>query len=222
MNSYLNRLIIILSVISSGNRIVAQPVNTPDSNGAYKKVNISFMLRGYFYAGSAIKDTVAPGGFAHSDNLPKSIINEISQWENLPELALFIDTTATTKFADGYEGNKAFLINKTGKIMSFPGSDSLLSIIAEVFHSGSWMPVEYLPSSWCGNSYHTMYLEANKYWEFDVPRYSGKLKTRLRYKLTADNKKIFYSNEITTSVNRKQFTEKQGHNPQGIMDPYND
>jgi hypothetical protein len=222
MKSYFKLLIFTLSTILSGTIGLAQPINNPDTSFALKKVNVSFMLRGYFYAASSIKDTLAPGGFASSDNIAKQIVNETTQWDKWPGLSLYIDTTAPAKFADGYEGFKVFLINKTGEIKSFPGSDSRLSIIAEVFHNGSWMPVEYLPSSWCGNSYHMVYLKSNEYWEFDVPRYSGKLKTKLRYKLTAGNKEVYYSNEITAFINRKQLTDKQGHNPQGIMDPYKD
>ena len=38
-----------------------------------KSVNINFMLRGYFYAGSIIEDKDAFGGFSSSTNLPKTV-----------------------------------------------------------------------------------------------------------------------------------------------------
>jgi hypothetical protein len=34
--------------------------------------------------------------------------------------------------------------------------------------------------------------------------------------------KFIYSNEIETSINKGQLTKKEGHKPNGIMDPYND
>ena len=86
-------------------------------------------------------------------------------------------------------------------------------------------PIEYLPSSWCGNSYHTVFLGPKQYWEFAAPRYNGKIKTRLRIRLewqkSQFQKLTIYSNEFDGSVNAKQFTVQQGHQPTNIMDPYN-
>jgi hypothetical protein len=183
-------------------------------------LNIDFMLRGHLYAKSSIIDTTAFGGFGGSDNLPKMISEKLALANN--GILLKIDTTQTTTINEQYNGYKLYIANKTDTIVRLEASDSRLSIIAEVFFQGEWKPIEYLPSSWCGNSYHDVYLKQNEYWEFDIPKFSGKIKTKLRYKLILGKDNYLYSNEILTSINKGQLKNKQGHKPNGIMDPYND
>ena len=183
-------------------------------------LNIDFLLRGNIYAKSSIIDTTALGGFGGSDNLQKKINEKLALADD--GLLLKIDTTQTTTINDKYNGYKLYIANKTDTIVRLVASDSRLSVIAEVFYEGEWKPIEYLPSSWCGNSYHDVYLKQNEYWEFDIPKFTGKIKTRLHYKLILSNNKYIYSNEISTSFNKQQLEIKQGHKPNGLMDPYND
>ncbi len=183
-------------------------------------LNIDFMLRGNIYAKSSILDSTALGGFGSSSNLPIKIDEKFTHTEE--GLFLKIDIIQLTTINGMYNGYKLYIVNKTDTIVQLTASDSRLSVIAEVFYQGEWKPIEYLPSSWCGNSYHKVYLKQNEYWEFDVPKFTGKIKAKLRYKLTLRNGKYIYSNEIPTSFNKKQLEIKQGHNPTGLMDPYND
>ena len=183
-------------------------------------LNIDFMLRGHLYAKSSIIDTTALGGFGSSDNLPKKINENLTLASS--GLLLKIDTTKTTTINDKYNGYKLYIANKTDTIVRLDASDSRLNVIAEVFYKGEWKPIEYLPSSWCGNSYHDVYLKQNEYWEFEIPKFTGEIKTKLRYKLILGKDKFLYSNEIQTSINKGQLENKQGHKPNGIMDPYND
>lgn len=212
---------IFLSFFLPGKLSSQQPASANVSVGL-KELNIKFMLRGYFYAGSNIEDTTAPGGFGGSSNKPKLMVNETAQLDDLKDISLFVDTNMHTNFADGYKGYKLFLVNKSGNTISLQASDSRLYITAEVYWGGTWQPIEYLPSSWCGNSYHLVFLGNNEYWEFDIPKYHGNRKTKLRYKLSRGKEGIIYSNEIITYFNKQQLTIKQGHKPRGIMDPYND
>ena len=183
-------------------------------------LNIDFMLRGHIYAKSSIIDTTALGGFGGSDNLPKEINEKLTLLDS--ELLLKIDTTLATTINDKYNGYKLYIANKTDTIVRLEASDSRLSVIAEVFYKGEWKPIEYLPSSWCGNSYHDVYLKQNEYWEFDIPKFTGKIKTKLRYKLILGKYNYIYSNEILTSINKGQLKNKEEYKPNGIMDPYND
>lgn len=183
-------------------------------------LNIDFMLRGHIYAKSSIEDSTALGGFGSSDNLPKKINEKLTLTSS--GLLLKIDTSQTSTINDKYSGYKLYIANKTDTIVRLDASDSRLSVVAEVFYKGEWKPIEYLPSSWCGNSYHEVYLKQNEYWEFDIPKFTGKIKTKLRYKLILGKDKYLYSNEILTSINKGQLKNKEGHNPNGIMDPYND
>lgn len=183
-------------------------------------LNIDFMLRGHLYAKSSIIDSTALGGFGGSNNLPKKINENLAFAAD--GLLLKIDTTQPTTINDKYNGYKLYFANKSDTILRLEASDSRLSIIAEVFHKGEWKPIEYLPSSWCGNSYHDVYLKQNEYWEFDIPKFTGKIKTKLRYKLILGKDKYLYSNEIRTRINKGQLENKKGHKPNGIMDPYKD
>ena len=187
-------------------------------------LNVEFMTRGYFFAGSKIEDKQALGGFGASRNFPKAIEPTTGAPDNTVSLIAKPDEEAA--FAEKYKGLKVLLANGTDEQVGFPASDSRLYIVQEALdRDGKWKPVEYLPSSWCGNSYHTVFLGPNEYWEFAAARYTGKFKTRLRFRLdwqkSRAEKLTIYSNEFDGSVNAKQFTVQQGHKPTSIMDPYN-
>jgi hypothetical protein len=185
-------------------------------------LNSKVMLRGYIYAGTNIVDTNAPGGFASSNNLPKKKDQLNLQFPIPAGQRLWIDTTTTFPFFEKFKGYKLYMVNSSGVIESYPASDGRLPVIAEVFIDHSWKPVEYLPSSWCGNSYHQVFLSPGEYWQFIIPAYSGKKKVKLRYKLIGAQNIEVYSNEISASVNMSQLSRKQGHQPNDLMDPYVD
>jgi len=194
-----------------------------NQRGPLEDLNINFMMRGYFYAGSKIKDKQALGGFGTSRNFPKPIDPGMSI--RVGEISLLARPDEEAVFAEKYRGMKVLLINATNEQVGFPASDSRLYIVQEaVDRDDGWKPVEYLPSSWCGNSYHTVFLGPNEYWEFAAARYTGKFKTRLRFRLdwmkSRTEKVTIYSNEFDGGVNAKQFTVQQGHKPTSIMDPY--
>ena len=186
-------------------------------------LNVEFMMRGYFFAGSRIQDEQALGGFGASVNYPKAIASDMAVSDGT--ISLIAKPDEGSIFAEKYKGLKVLLVNGTNKRIGFPASDSRLYIVQEALGvKGKWRPVEYLPSSWCGNSYHTVFLGPKEYWEFAAARYNGKFKTRLRFRMdwqkTSARKVVIYSNEFDGSVNSKQFTVQQGHKPTSIMDPY--
>lgn len=183
-------------------------------------LNIDFMLRAKIHAKSSIKDSMAFGGFGSSDNLPEKINDNLKFSES--GLFLKIDTTKIIIIDGKFSGYNFYIGNKSDTIVKLGASDSRLSIIAEVFYENKWQPIEYLPSSGCGNSYHSVYLKQNEYWVFNIPKFSGKIKTKMRYQLFIGKDKFIYSNEILTSFNKKQLTNKEGHQPNGLMDSYND
>lgn len=193
------------------------------SNQPLEDLNLDFMLRGYFFAGSRIKDENALGGFGRSDNFPRSIDPNMSvAGGRITLIALPDDETV---FLKKYRGMKLRLVNGTDEPVGFAASDSRLYIVQEAIDkNGKWKPVEYLPSSWCGNSYHTVFLGPNEYWEFAAAKFKGSYNTRLRFRLeqtTRGQKMLIYSNEFDGSVNPNQFLIQQGHKPTSIMDPYN-
>jgi hypothetical protein len=74
------------------------------------------------------------------------------------QLALVALPGTAVAFAEEYRGMRLLLVNRTKVEAEFPASDSRLSIIQEAQDSeGNWKAIEYLPSSWCGNSYHRVF-----------------------------------------------------------------
>jgi hypothetical protein len=188
--------------------------------GQNKDLNIDFMLRGTIYAKSSIIDTLAFGGFGESDNSPKELTDSFNFEGN--GICLYIDTAQIVTFYQKYNGYKFYIINKTGNMLKFSASESRLNVVAEAFFDKKWQPIEYLPSSWCGNSYHTMALKNNEYWEFTIPKFSGKTTAKIRYKLTLDDEICIYSNEINTKINKAQATNKKKYYSRDMMDPYDE
>ena len=181
---------------------------------------VHFMLRGYFHAASPVRDSEALGGFWRSDNLPRVIDFDVPS-ESVILLAL---PDETTLYNSSYSGFRVVLANATKDQLILNAADSRLRIVREALDSeGKWKPIEYLPSSWCGNSYHRVFLPPGQYWSFTAPTYSGSLPTMMRFVLyPSGDAEPLYSNEFPGSVNPEQFSVRRGHSPKSIMDPYVD
>jgi hypothetical protein len=184
--------------------------------------NVSYQFRGNCYAYSSEKYSKTSNGEAHSLNLAHRTDSSFSK----DSIYLYLNFNELTTYSKGYLGHKLYLVNNSNKPVNFSGQDSRLNIVAEAMDkSGNWRPISYLPSSWCGNSYHSITLGGNEYWEFKIPVFTGNYKTKLRYVLSGEKDiPSLVSNEIEVLINKNQFdTEtKEGHNPNGLMDPYND
>lgn len=192
------------------------PDNAKPAPDADNFFNTPYMLRGYCYAGSDIKDEQALGGFGVSDNMPRKITNpaalKTGTWYLLAEPEVVMPQGKQ-------QGMRLTLVNATGKPLAFSACDSRLSIVQEAIDDkGVWRSVESLPSSFCGNSYHRLTLEPGKFWAFAAPRYQGEHKIRLRFRIDVPAGPV-YSNEFEGSVNLTQFTTQQPYRPVGIMDP---
>ena len=142
-------------------------------------------------------------------------------------LSITIDTTLIDTFARQYYGVKLYISNTTVDTIRFKAQDSRLYMKLQAQNeNGTWKDIEYLPNSWCGNSYHQIYLEPNAFWNFTIPKYNGDILTNIRAELKyADSEnpkkeKVVYSNSIKASINKGQFWNKKLYYPNGIMDPY--
>ena len=192
------------------------------------------MNRGYFYAYSRpTKKNGRSGGWAKSRNTPFKISKKDSFPAKILSVAVHPEIKDTV-FGD-YNGIAVFIANTTKNKINFSAQDSRLYMKVQAKNSkGNWVDIEYLPSSFCGNSYHTLTLEPKYYWKFLTPVYEGDFKTKLRIELKyfdpedkSDNhwerKEItIYSNEYDGYVNPGQFWRKRDYFPGGIMDPYLD
>lgn len=194
---------------AAGGAESSQPTGPEIENG----VSVAFMVRGYCRARTDIVDEEAPGGFAVSDNVAHDIDFQTDPAQD--DYYLLAQPDVVTPFGKR-EGMRVLLVNPTAEVRVFSACDSRLSIVQEARDAtGTWKPIEYLPDSWCGNSYHRVMLGPHRYWAFPAPRYVGTLRTRLRFRYGE-----ILSNEFDGSVNASQFTTKQGYSPRGIMDPY--
>lgn len=214
-----------LKYINEKGNIVWQ--EKPDTSIILRELNIDFMNRGYFYAYSTPKNTKEDesGGWATSPNTPKRIGNEYPFEKN--GLAIKIDTTLIDTFDNRFYGVKLFVSNTSNDTIVFNAQDSRLYLKLQAQdEKGNWKDIEYLPSSWCGNSYHTIDLEPNAYWDFEMPSYKGAFQTKIRASLeyvdpeNKDKTKVVYSNVIKGSINPGQFWNKGSYHPTGLMDPY--
>lgn len=185
-------------------------------------LNVKFKLRGYFYAGTSQVDSTALGGFYKDSNSPKILTSEISKFSKSNKLEIIVKPDLITEFEKGILGFKVFIINKSDSIKELPAQDSRLYLKRQVFYKNEWKDIEYLPSSWCGNSYHSVFIKPNEYWDFTAPCLNGKIESKFRFELYVNEELTIYSNEFNGSFNRKQLKKEQGHKPIGIMDPYND
>jgi hypothetical protein len=209
----------------SGEKIWTQEIDT----NKLMALNIDYMSRGYYYAYSTpIEKELNYGGWGRSSNLPANKSNYSWAKENKLNFYLSIEDTTLNS---NIKAKKLYIFNATADTIFFPAQDSRLYLKIQALNKkGTWQDIEYLPSSWCGNSYHTLQLAPGEYWKFATPIYTGEFKTKLRaelkYQIGSESDKgtkyvYIYTNEFEGSVNPAQFWRKLEYHPQGIMDPYN-
>jgi hypothetical protein len=194
-------------------------------------LNIDFMNPGSYYAASDSKsNSVDYSGWGRSANQNKPTT------QNMPfpaqKFLLQVAIKDTVHIEGKRLGYKVFVANLSPDTLFFEAEDSRLNMKMQAIDStGAWRDIEYLPSSWCGNSYHTLALDPNAFWTFSTPQYKGVFKTRFRleleYSLTPDKTKKtdilkIYSNEWSGSVNPAQFWRKQAYLANGLMGLSND
>ncbi|MBC8046489.1 MAG: hypothetical protein H7Y00_06815 [Fimbriimonadaceae bacterium] len=194
---------------------------TPEEMKNMDSLNVDFQIRGFCYAYSSERNSRPSNGEAHSSNTPK-IVDSSFVFEK-KELQLILNEKELVKFNTSVLGNKLYLVNPASDKITFKAMDSRLYIYPEALNGNNWEPIGYLQSSWCGNSYHTIILDTNEYWEFNVPVFKGNFETKMRYALIIDKQTTIYSNEINAKMSKQQFNadRQEGHEPYNIMDPYN-
>lgn len=184
-------------------------------------LNVKFKLRGYFYAGTSQIDSTAAGGFYKDQNNPIMVSKEINDISLANKFQIIAKPNSISKFSETVKGFKVYIVNKTDSIVNLAAQDSRIDVIRQVFYKNKWNDIEYLPSSWCGNSYHSVFIKPNKFWDFNAPCLTGKIEAKFRFKLNINHNTVIYSNEFLGSFNKKQLKKEQGHQPTSIMDPYN-
>jgi len=182
-------------------------------------MNLDRQLQGYFYAGTSQEDTLSPGGYASSQNTPKQITKKINRRSQKETFQIVAQPNSETTFQYDHKGFHVLVINKTDTIVGLSAQDGRIDIIRQVYYDGSWQAIEFLQSSWCGNSYHNVYINPNQYWEFAAPCMEGDTKSKFRFALAVDKDITIYSNEFSGSFNLKQLEKEKGHLRDSLMDP---
>ena len=184
-------------------------------------MDVNFKIHGFCYAYSSDKNAIASNGEAHSPNKAQKTKASL----NKNGFYLVINEKELCRLNENNLGHKLYVVNTSDTAMSFSAQDSRLDIIPEAKdRDGNWKPIGYLPFSDCGNSYHSITLDTNEFWEFKVPVFKGKFKTSIRYTLYIGFQPAYSSNEIMTMINESQLKSKnkQGHLPSSLMDPYSE
>jgi hypothetical protein len=207
-----------------------------DEPGGLAPMNIDYMNRGYFYANYDY--TGHPGEWRHAE--PKDVNDEKKFTKESLTIVAYPDEDIA--FFQKAKGMRVEVANTTADTVRFNAQDNRLYMKMQAKdHDGNWRDIEYLPSSWCGNSYHTVELPPRQYWSFVAPVYEGAIATTMRIALTyvdpserrdaAETSRrayrharelIVYSNEFKGNINPAQFWRRPGYMPSGIMDPYNE
>ncbi|MGI4872803.1 MAG: WG repeat-containing protein [Janthinobacterium lividum] len=191
-------------------------------------LNLDYMRRSYYYAASpSLRRYAGAGGWGASGTMPH-VAPLLLMATSAISVSVAPQATADA-FAPGAEGHRVAITNSTADTVVFDAQDSRLYMAVQALNAqGQWHDIEYIPSSFCGNSYHQVFLAPGQYWQLTVPAYTGQqptlLRVRVRHRHTPTSRResvTVYSNSFVGSVNPAQFWRKPGYSPQDIMDPYN-
>lgn len=169
----------------------AEPVNSPGR------------LDGGYRVGSRVKDRDALGGFAGSGNYPLALGD--GAWGTAGAVALVASPDEPVA-RGASRGFLVRLVNRTRGGVEFEATDSCLSLVQEARDpAGRWRAIERLPRTFCGNSYHRVFLGPGQYWRFPARAYTGAFATALRLRLDRGDRPALYSNEFAGAVDLGQF-----------------
>jgi hypothetical protein len=169
-------------------------------------------LQGTYPVGSRLPDRYAFGGFGPCDNYPFDLGR--MDWGRQAAISLVAFPEERVAYFK-YRGIPVRLINRIDEVVSFPAYDSCLSLVQEAQDGDSrWRAIESPPQAICGNSFHSVFIEPNQYWQFPARVYSGAIKTKIRFRLDGGAGQILYSNEFQGAVNAGQFEDPAEGKPE--------
>jgi hypothetical protein len=195
---------------------------------ATTRLNIDFMLRGYFDASRY--DLFDALFFKVRADSAKKLGQHTLGASFKPKAFQLILSKDTAIWSRAYYGYKVYLVNDGDDTIYLPTQDYRLYMnVQALAPDGIWRDIEDLPRSWCNMSYFSVTMPPGQCWDFIMPQYEGQWKTKLRISLTYRNtamvqkgakNETLYSNIIDGSINAAQFWRKEGHSLLGLMDTY--
>jgi hypothetical protein len=112
-----------------------------------------------------------------------------------------------------HRGMRLLLVNKSDaepQALAYDRKRRLLLFNREAIDvEGKWKRIEEEFCPWCGTGFKQINLEPRRWWELAAVRYSGEVKTRVRFRLIvfdADRSWAVSSNEFDGWVNPEQFS----------------
>lgn len=103
--------------------------------------------------------------------------------------------------------NKGKIYNNTSDTLLIPirTIGTLIAIQEAIDKNGNWQPIEYFFNDRCGNSFNHFELAPQYSLNFELPRYTGRFKTKMRLCLKLGYKLFAFSNEWEAYIDEKQF-----------------
>ncbi len=125
-------------------------------------------------------------------------------------LGIEVRTNEHVLFQDRYEGITAYLYNTGSDTIEVAVLDRALYMHLQAADpQGRWRDIEYLPSSYCGNSFFDLLLAPDEFWTFRVPVYDGTFSTMLRIVYSGKGRsgllQGIYSDPFPGKINPAQF-----------------
>ena len=189
-------------------------------------LNLDFMRRAFYpVASPPLAKFAGYGGWGGSKNALRPLPDPRF---TARAVSIRVDAQPTAQtFGPRFDGHRLYLANTTADTAVFDAQDSSLFLTLQAQDAKrQWRDIEYSPSSFCGNSYHQVFLAPGQCWQLVVPAYAGGQPTQLRARLRPGQsrgkgqKPDLFSNPFAGSVNPAQFWRTEGHERQNIMDPY--
>jgi hypothetical protein len=155
-----------------------------------------------------------PGGYGPSQNRPHRLGNGETFGEE-GKISVVADVKEPAIYYRKYSGLRLWIVNRSGERATLSAIDSCLYIVQEAQdEQGEWKPIEKTARGTgprdCAVGHHRVFLDPQEYWSITAPRYSGSLKTKLRFRLDLGRVQdrlpttggpVIYSNEFNGSVN---------------------
>ncbi|AWH86172.1 hypothetical protein HYN59_14110 [Flavobacterium album] len=126
-------------------------------------------------------------------------------------VSVFLDEQVISLYHN-YNGYRLYIINATDKDERFDTDCGVLFAGTKAYIDDKWQSIEEKPLIIsCSFTYEI--LKTGYYWEFHVPKFTGEIPVKIRYKVYAGGTYI-YSNEIDAKINRGQLTNKTSDYPE--------
>lgn len=145
-----------------------------------------------------------------ADNMPASkiyvkeaVMNTLPSYSGF--IKVFVEALPAADTINRF--NKGKLYNNTSDTLFFliRNVGKLIAIQEARDKNGNWQPVEYFFNDRCGNSFDEFALAPHYVLNFELPRYTGTFKTKMRLCIRLDNGLFAFSNEWPAYINERQF-----------------